>query len=252
MTPTDNSNAQWKNAVALVTGASSGIGEAIAESLVAKGLRVVAAARRTERLDALGTRLGPALFPLKLDLREPASVQELHQRIRNEWGGVDVLVNNAGLGYDASLIDGDPQQWREMLDVNIMGLLLCTQEALQDMKASGRGHIVHISSMSGHRIVGGGGVYAATKFAVRALTESLRQELRAKDLPIRVCSISPGFVETEFAEKYHRSKTSASELYTSIKVLAPQDIAKAVCFSLEQPPHVEIHDILLRPTQQVP
>jgi len=114
----------------------------------------------------------------------------------------------------------------------------------------GKGHVVHISSMSGHRVPGGSGVYSATKFAVRSLTEGLRQELRQAGLDIRVSSISPGFVETEFAAQYHQSQEQAESLYSQFPVLQPEDIANTVAYILTQPDHVQIHDVLMRPTQQ--
>ena len=241
---------RWSGKVAVVTGASSGIGEAIVESLSASGLRVVAAARRMDRLESLASRLEGDVYPLHVDLRDEQSVHELFKQTRRQVGPVDILVNNAGLGRKASLIDGNPDHFREMLDVNVMGLLLCTQEALVDMRRSDRGHIIHISSMSGHRVPGASGVYSASKFAVRALTEALRQELRALGSQVRVSAVSPGLVETEFAETFLGTKEAAAELYSQFQMLRPQDIANTVQFLIGQPDHMEVHDVLLRPTAQ--
>ena len=135
-----------------------------------------------------------------------------------------------------------------MFEVNVLGLCVATREALSRMEC---GHIIHISSMSGHRVAGtGGGFYAATKFAVRALTEALRKELKETGRKIRVGSISPGFVETEFHQVYLRDPEAAGEVYSRFKVLEPADIARLARQLLEAPEHVEIHDVLLRPTEQ--
>lgn len=240
--------------VALVTGASSGIGEAIARRLAAAGYRLAICARRQERLDQLAADLraaGAKVLTQPADLRHEPDMLKLFQTIRDTWGGVDVLINNAGLGHQESLMSGKTEAWREMLEVNVLALCVCTREAIQDMQRQGdSGHIVHISSMSAHRVPAGSGVYSATKFAVRSLTEGLRQELRAAGSAIRVSAISPGFVETEFAEKYHQSPEKANEVYGQFPVLQPDDIAAAVWYALSQPDYVQVHDILVRPTLQ--
>jgi NADP-dependent 3-hydroxy acid dehydrogenase YdfG len=241
--------------VALVTGASSGIGRAIARRLALGGYRVAICARRRERLTALVddlTQQGATVAAYQTDLRHESEILNLFSTIRTAWGGVDVLVNNAGLGHKESLMDGETEAWREMLEVNVLALCICTREAVRDMQSRGHaGHIVHLSSMSAHRVPAGSGVYAATKFAVRSLTEGLRQELRAAGSAIRVSSISPGFVETEFAEKYTKSAEKAKETYSRFPVLQPGDIAEGVWFALSQPPYVQVHDILVRPTEQM-
>jgi len=245
---------RWRSKVALVTGASSGIGAAVAAALASSGMRVVAAARRHQRLEELRESLaqqGAESMPFVLDLRDNSSVLRCFEAIRKRWGAVSVLINNAGLGHNATLLDGEPEAWRETLEVNVLGLSLCTREAVRDMRSGGdEGHVIHISSMSGHRVPNGGGMYSATKFAVRALTEGLRQELRELGSAIRVSAISPGFVETEFAQKYHQSAELARQTYSRFPTLQPEDIATQVLHLLAQPPHVQIHDILMRPTQQ--
>ena len=163
-----------------------------------------------------------------------------------------MLVNNAGLGHDAPLTSGKTEHWRDMLEVNILALCVCTREAVAQMHdRGGDGYIIHISSMSGHRVPGGSGVYSATKFAVRSLTEGLRAELRAQASRVRISAISPGFVETEFAAQYHRSEDTAREIYSRFPVLQADDIAEAVRYLLGSPQHVQVHDILMRPTEQV-
>lgn len=243
----------WFGKVALVTGASSGIGAAIAERLASEGMKVVAAARRLDRLESLAQSAtgGPGeVLPYAVDLRDTDAIVAMFEAVRKRWGGVDVLVNNAGLGYDAPLISGDTDAWRETLEVNVLALCVCTREALQDMRREGVGHVIHVSSMSAHRVPEGSGIYSASKFAVRSLTESLRRELRAMESDIRVTELSPGFVETEFAQKYHGSETKARETYDRYPVLQAQDIAEAAFYVLSQPAHVEVHDILMRPTRQ--
>ena len=240
--------------VALVTGASSGIGRAIALTLAQKGYRVALCARRRDRLEELKTHLvtiGAEVLIHTTDLCQESDILALFQAIRQHWGGVDVLINNAGLGRKAPLMSGATEAWREMLDVNVLAVCICTREAIQDMQQRGdRGHIVHISSLSGHRVPSTSGVYAASKFAVRALTEGLRQELRVANSQIRISSISPGLAETEFAEKYHASSAVAQEVYGRFPVLQPQDVASAVAYVLSQPEHVQVHDVLIRSAYQ--
>mmetsp|Transcript_35883 Transcript_35883/g.113482 ORF Transcript_35883/g.113482 Transcript_35883/m.113482 type:complete len:186 (-) Transcript_35883:105-662(-) len=169
-------------------------------------MKVVGAARRADRLEELAAAIEEAgcgdFEAVPTDLADAQSVRGLFEAAREQWGGVDVLVNAGGVGFAAPLLEADPADWQQMVDVNIVGLSVATKEAVEDMHArEGEGHIFHISSMSGHRVPGPGtyGFYAATKFAVRALTEGLRQELRLKKSPVRVTSISPGLVETEFS-----------------------------------------------------
>jgi NADP-dependent 3-hydroxy acid dehydrogenase YdfG len=244
---------RWRGRVALVTGASSGIGRAVAHRLAEDGLRVAICARRSDRLEELASQVARhgEVLAERVDLRCEAEILGLFDRIRERWGGVDVLVNNAGLGRDAPLVDGDPERWREMLDLNLLALCLCTREALRDMRARGDdGYVIHVSSLAAHRVPPGGGVYAATKFGVRALTEGLRQELRQLGSGIRVSAVSPGYVETEFAERYFGSEEAAQRIYGRFKVLEPEDVADAVCWLLARPPHLQVHDILMRPLEQ--
>lgn len=243
---------RWKDSVALVTGASSGIGLATAKRLAAAGMRVAMTARRDDRLEAMLAETPDAQFlAVKADLRVEDDILRVFETVRERWGGVDVLVNNAGLGHLAPLLSGETAEWREMLEVNVLALCICTREAVKDMRRrSDEGHVIHVSSMAAHRVPSESGVYSATKFAVRSLTESLRQELRALGSAIRVSSISPGFVETEFAELYHGSREVAEQTYGQFQVLQPDDVALMIEQVLAAPPHVQVHDILVRPTQQ--
>ena len=245
---------QWSGKTALVTGASSGIGRATARRLAAEGMNVVLAARREDRLAALAVELeadGARVLAVPTDLREEASILALFRAAREHLGGVDVLVNNAGLGHDAPLTSGSTEAWREMLEVNVLGLCVCTREAIADMRLRGdTGHVVHVSSMAAHRVPPGSGVYSATKYAVRSLTEGLRQELRELGSGVRVTAVSPGYVETEFAAVYHADPAAAEKSYSRFKVLEDVDVADAIAWVLSAPPHMQVHDVLIRPTDQ--
>lgn len=250
---------RWKDRVALVTGASSGTGRAIARELVRNGMRVAICARRKGRLQGLQRELagkGGEILSVPTDLRDEVQIIGLFDTIRKRWGGVDVLVNNAGLGHNASLVDGKTDDWREMFELNVLALSICTREAVKDMRQRCYdGYVIHISSMSGHRqapSIKGTSMYMynATKYAVRALTEGLRRELREMGSGIRVTAISPGVMETEWAAKFHRSEGAAKEIFDERKVIQPEDIASIVRYVLSGPPHIQIHDILVRYTAQ--
>ncbi len=242
--------------VALVTGASSGIGAAVARALVHADMRVAVLARRVDRLRALVDDIrrehaSAELLVLPCDLRREDDILAAFATVRGRWGGVDVLVNNAGLGRDAPLVGGATEAWREMLDVNVLALAICTREAVADMQRRGdRGHVVHVSSMAAHRVPGGSGIYSASKFAVRSLTEGLRKELRELGSAIRVSAVSPGFVETEFAQVWSGDPGAGAATYGRYPCLQPDDIASLVLSLLRLPERAEVHDILVRPTAQ--
>ncbi len=248
--PTDLT--RWKDSVALVTGASAGIGAGCVRALHAAGLKVAFCARREERLRTMEEELGERAWGISTDLRDEAAILTMFEQIRERWGGVDVIVNNAGLGHASPLSSGETEHWREMLELNVLALCVCTREAISDMKRrSIDGQVVHICSMAGHRVPPGSGVYSATKYAVRSLTEGLRAELRADGSDIRVAAISPGFVETEFAVRFHHREEAAEETYNKYPCLQPEDVAEALLYLLGQPAHVQVHDVLMRPTRQV-
>ncbi len=243
--------------VALVTGASAGIGEAVAQRLARAGTRLAICARRSQRLDQLRARIeadvaGAEVVCLPVDLRDTEAITSMFDVVRERFGGVDILVNNAGLGRHAPLMSGSTEDWKEMFDVNVMALCVCTREAVTDMRKRGdQGHVVHIASMASHRVPLESGVYSATKFAVRSLTEGLRRELREAGSGIRVSAVSPGFVETEFASVYRKDDPdAAAATYGRYPCLQPEDIAATVQFVLEAPAHVQVHDVLVRPTAQ--
>jgi 17beta-estradiol 17-dehydrogenase / 3beta-hydroxysteroid 3-dehydrogenase len=240
---------------AVVTGASSGIGSETARALAAAGAALTLGARRVDRLEALAVELranGAQVAVVPTDMRNEDDVLRLVATARQRFGGVDVLVNNAGLGRAAPLGSAPTALWREMLEVNVLGLCIATREAVQDMERRGvAGHVVHVASMAAHRVPGPeSGVYAATKFAVRALTEALRQELRAKHSTIRVTQVSPGHVLTEFADVWSGHAGAAAAIDARFKVLEARDVAEAVLWALTRPAHVEVHDVLVRPTAQ--
>ena len=240
---------------AIVTGASSGIGAATARMLAKAGLRVTLAARRLERLETLAQELrasGAQAVAVRADMRIEEDILGVFEAARTHFGGVDVLVNNAGLGFAAPIISGETEQWRTMLEVNVLGLCIASREAIRDMeRRQVAGHVVQVSSMAAHRVPGlDSAVYSATKFAVRALTEGLRLELRARKSAIRISAVSPGYVETEFAQVFTGAAPSARDTPPPIKVLEDVDVAGAILWILQQPAHVQVHDVLLRPTDQ--
>ena len=240
-----------ENPVAVVTGASSGIGAAVALRLVSSGVRVAVMARRRDRLEELAAKADAQMLLLPVDLRDEEAVLEAFRQVRERWGGVDILINSAGLGRDAPLLSGETAAWREMLEVNVVALSICTREAIRSMRErNDRGHVIHISSITAHRVSAGASVYTASKAAVRSLTESLRLELHEAGSAIRVSSISPGFVDTEFTDNYHARAYSTRGEHDLFPMLQPEDIADAVIYVLSQPEHVQVHDILVRPTDQ--
>src|SRR5512143_1280020 len=234
----------------VVTGASSGIGAAVVRGLAQAGARLTIGARRLERLQALAREVGGQVAVVATDMRVEADVVRLVATARERFGGVDVLVNNAGRGRKAPVSSSPTEPWREMLETNVLGLLIATREAIQDMDRRGvAGHVVNVSSMAAHRVPGPDStVYAGTKFAVRAITEGLRQELRARKSPIRVSCVSPGYVDTEFSSVFVGA--SAAPTPRDVKELGADDVARTVAWLVSQPPHVEVHDVLLRPTDQ--
>ena len=237
---------------AVVTGASSGIGTETARALAAAGAALMLAARRADRLARLAAELGGEVAVQPTDMRREEDIRRLFAVARERFGGVDILVNNAGLGRAAPLGSAPTELWREMLEVNVLGLAIATREAIQDMERRGvAGHVVHVASMAAHRVPGPeSGMYAATKFAVRALTEGLRQELRARESPIRVSAVSPGHVLTEFADVFTGRPGAQAAIDRRFKILEPRDVAEAIVWIVTRPPHMEVHDLLVRPTAQ--
>ena len=223
----------------LVTGASSGIGRSLCELLVRRGANVLGVTRRP-------SSLAEDVSPVVADLSRREDVSAVFHGL----GKIDGLVNCAGAAYLSRIIDGNPADWEEMWRVNVMALALCCQFSLKHFPASG-GRIVNMCSMSGHRVPPAGGFYAPTKFAVRAVTDALRSELKAAGLPIQVACVSPGYVDTPMLDQYFRGREEVlSQTRAAMRMLDPEDVAWAILGILEAPSHVEISDILLRSAQQ--
>ncbi|PSN57034.1 Farnesol dehydrogenase [Blattella germanica] len=241
---------RWVGKVAVVTGASSGIGAAVAKELVKKGLKVVGLARRTERLQELEESLKcekGEFHGITCDVTKETQVTEAFEFVNQELGGVDILVNNAGLGNKNTLRDGPVDYWKSILDLNILALSVCTREALQSMKQRGvdTGHIIHINSISGHKLPEGKGyMYSAAKHAVTVLAEGLRVELKNEKSKIRVTSISPGWVKTEILNASFPSNL-IEEHWEKVPTMDVQDVVDAVIYVLGTRPNVQVEEILL-------
>lgn len=235
-----------KGKCALITGASSGIGAACARALAEQGARVVLTGRNEMALGEIAEATGGEA--ITADLRDMADIERLFARAGER---IDILINNAGIAPRAPIIDGDPEHFRELLEVNVLALTRCCQLALPRFDPVNGGHIINLSSMSGHRVPPSGGFYAATKFAVRAVTEALRYELKGAGSRTRVATISPGFVDTPLLELYFKgSEEKLKALKEEMDMLTPADVAAAVLHILQAPAHVETGDIQLRPSGQ--
>ena len=233
---------------AIVTGASSGIGAATARLLAQGGYNVALAARRVDRLETLAAELGAKALAIPTDVTDPAACDALVARTVERFGALDVLVNNAGIGLYAAIAEADPDDWRKMFDVNVLGVLYTTRAAIRHMLPRGSGDVIFISSVAGRRVPNAyGAVYSATKHALSAISEGLRMDMEGKG--IRVVSVEPGLVRTEFPIN---SYSSAEEYYAQ-KDYAPleaEDVAEAILYAINQPPSVVVNEILLRPTDQ--
>jgi len=239
--------------VALITGASSGIGEATAIAMAQAGAAVALGARRTDRLELLAARLrndGARVLTLELDVNDEGACAWAVQRTRSELGGLDILVNSAGLMLLGPIIDADTEDWRRMIFTNVLGLMYMTHAAVQGMAEQGSGEIVNISSVAGRQARAGAGVYNASKWAVNAFSESLRQEVTERG--VRVSLVEPGAVATELTDHitHPQSKQGAEQMYGSMRALQAEDIARAIVYVVTQPAHVAINEILVRPTDQ--
>jgi NADP-dependent 3-hydroxy acid dehydrogenase YdfG len=239
--------------VALVTGASSGIGEATAVALAEAGAAVAIGARREDRLDALAARLrdgGAAVLQLELDVTDEQACADAVGRTREELGGLDVLVNNAGVMLLGTIVGAGTEDWRRMINTNVLGVMYMTHAAIEGMVEQGSGDIVNMSSVAGRVARKGAGVYNASKWAVNAFSESLRQEVTGR--VVRVSLVEPGAVTTELTDHITQpeAKAAAETMYTSMQALQADDIARAVVYVVTQPPHVAINEVLIRPTDQ--
>ena len=238
--------------IVLITGATSGIGTACARVFAQAGAKLILAARRQERLDQLADELSKlaSVHLLQLDVCDRSSVESALSTLPASWSYVDILINNAGLsrGLD-KLHEASFQDWEEMIDTNIKGLLYLTRFVVPGMVTRGRGHVVNLGSTAGHQTYPGGNVYCATKAAVRVISEGLKQDLLGT--PVRVSSVDPGLVETEFSNVRFRGDTErAKQVYQGLTPLTPADVADVVFFCVTRPPHVNISEVLLMPTDQ--
>jgi NADP-dependent 3-hydroxy acid dehydrogenase YdfG len=237
--------------VAVVTGASSGIGEATVRALSAEGAAVVAGARRKERLDGLVgevTRNGGKAIAVGCDVTDERQAHALIDRAIEGFGRIDVLVNNAGVMLLSKVEKGLSGEWRRMFDVNVLGLLYATDAAVGAMKRRGGGHVVNVSSVAGRKTRPTGGVYSGTKFAVNAISEALRQELLEDG--IRVTVVEPGAVATELTDHITDEEVREGLKQRRIEPLRSEDIANAIAYAVVQPQRVSVNEILIRPTQQ--
>ncbi len=240
--------------VAAITGASSGIGEATALALAAEGAAVALGARRKGRIDELAERIGSdggRAVALEVDVTDETRARSFVEESAAELGGLDVLVNNAGVMLLGPVFGADTEEWRRMIEVNLLGLLYCTHAALPLMADSGGGHIVNVSSVAGRHANLGTAVYNMTKWGVVGFSEALRQE--ALHSNVRVTCVEPGFVDTEL--QGHNTNPMVVDATEKMreevgKVLEADDIARAIVYAVSQPPHVAVNEVLIRPLGQ--
>lgn len=242
-----------QNQIVLITGASSGIGAACAKVFANAGAKLILAARRLERLQELvelSDTTSSQFHLLQLDVSDRSAVESAISNLPSAWSDIDILINNAGLsrGLD-KLHEGDIQDWEEMIDTNIKGLLYLTRYVVPGMVKRDRGHVVNIGSIAGHQTYPRGNVYCGTKAAVRAISEGLKQDLLGT--PIRVSSVDPGMVETEFSEvRFHGDSDRAKKVYQGVTPLTPDDVADVIFFCVTRPSHVNINEVILMPVDQ--
>jgi NADP-dependent 3-hydroxy acid dehydrogenase YdfG len=239
--------------VALVTGASSGIGAATAVALADAGAAVAIGARRRDRLDTLATQLrdgGARVLPLDLDVTDEQACAAAVARTREELGGLDVLVNNAGVMLLGTIVGADTEDWRRMIETNVLGVLYMTAAAIDGMVEQGSGDIVNMSSVAGRQARSGAGVYNASKWAVNAFSESLRQEVTGRG--VRIGLVEPGAVATELTDHITQpeARQASKQMVQGMTPLQADDIARAVLYLVTQPPHVAVNEVLVRPTDQ--
>jgi NADP-dependent 3-hydroxy acid dehydrogenase YdfG len=242
-----------KNKVAIVTGASSGIGYATSLTLSKAGVRIAVGARRTDRLQELEKQIiknNGEVFSQKLDVTSKSDCDSFVNAVVKKWGQVDILINNAGLMPLSYFKSGKVQEWEQMVDVNIKGVLYCTSAVVPYMLEEKSGHIINLSSVAGRIVFAGGSVYCATKHAIAALSEGLRKELSPK-YNIRITCIEPGAVSTELLESItDESMTGFIQATKNMETLQSDDIANAILYAIQVPSHVNVNEILIRPTAQ--
>lgn len=238
----------------LITGASAGFGEATAREFARLGAKLVLVARREDRLHALADELksahGTESLCLKLDVRDAIATRQSLESLSAKWKLVDILINNAGLSRGlGKLHEGSMEDWEEMIDVNIKGLLTVSRAVIPWMVERDSGHVINIGSIAGREVYPGGNVYCATKYAVRALTKAMAIDLFGTQ--IRVSTVDPGLAETEFSlVRFRGDKVRAAVPYQGVKALSATDVAEAVVWTASRPAHVNVSELVLMPTAQ--
>jgi NADP-dependent 3-hydroxy acid dehydrogenase YdfG len=243
-----------KGKVVFITGASAGIGAAAALAFAAEGAKLLLAARRAGRLAEIASRAkevgSPSVHSIDLDVRDHRAVQNAIDSLPPEWAEIDILVNNAGLsrGLDKVYM-GKVEDWDEMIDTNIKGLLYVTRAVVPGMVVRGRGHVINMGSTAGELAYPNGAVYCGTKAAERLINDGLRQDVLGS--PIRVTSVDPGMVETDFSLVRFRGDTErAAKVYKGVKPLTPEDVAEVIVWAADRPPHINIARVSMTPVQQ--
>ncbi len=243
-----------KGKIVFITGASAGIGAATALAFAAEGARLLLAARRAGKLSEIASaalaRGAEAVHSIDLDVRDRRAVQKAIDELPEEWSAIEVLVNNAGLSRGLEkLYVGKIEDWEEMIDTNVKGLLYVTRAVVPGMVVRGHGHVVNLGSTAGDLTYPNGAVYCATKAAERALNDGLRQDVLGT--PVRVTSVDPGMVETDFSlVRFRGDSERASKVYKGVKALTPEDVAEVIVWATSRPAHVNIARVLLTPVQQ--
>lgn len=243
-----------KDYVVLITGASSGIGAACAQIFAQAGAKLILVARRKEKLEQLAEQLTndfgiePSL--LTIDVGNRLQVQSALSNLAEPWSNIDILINNAGLSRGLDKVqEASIQDWEEMIDTNIKGLLYVTRTILPGMIDRGRGHVINLGSIAGHQTYPGGSVYCATKAAVKSISEGLKQDLLGT--PVRVTSVDPGMVETDFSDvRFRGDSQRASKVYQGLTPLTPDDVADVIFFCATRSPHVNINEVIMMPVDQ--
>jgi NADP-dependent 3-hydroxy acid dehydrogenase YdfG len=243
-----------KDRIVFITGASAGIGAACAEAFAGEGARLLLAARRVDRLASMEPALhaagAAAVHCFSLDVQDRTAVERVLAALPVNWQEIDVLVNNAGLSRGLDKVwEGKPEDWEEMIDTNVKGLLWVTRAVVSGMVARGRGHIINLGSTAGELAYPGGAVYCGTKAAVKLINDGLRQDLMGT--AVRVTSVDPGMVETEFSEvRFRGDRERAAKVYANITPLTPDDVADAILWAATRPAHVNIAHVLMTTIDQ--
>jgi NADP-dependent 3-hydroxy acid dehydrogenase YdfG len=243
-----------KGKIVFVTGASAGIGAATALAFAAEGARLLLAARRAGKLAEVASKAlergAPAVHSIDLDVRDHRAVQQTIDDLPSEWAEIDILVNNAGLSRGLEkLYMGRIQDWEEMIDTNVKGLLYVTRAVVPGMVVRARGHVINMGSTAGELTYPNGAVYCATKAAERAINDGLRMDVLGT--PVRVTSVDPGMVETDFSlVRFHGDSQRAEKVYKGVKPLTAEDVADVIVWAASRPAHVNIARVTLTPVQQ--